>query len=76
MRVSLVRLGAVFLAMTTIVVLLALLHVWGIFELSGTTATRIGVTYVLLSLLLGVHALVSQARDDSPRNREGGRLLD
>jgi hypothetical protein len=75
-RVSLVRVGKVFLGMTAALVVLALLHVWGVLALPGETLVRIGATYLLVSVLLGVHAIVSTLRDEGPRNQDGERLVD
>jgi hypothetical protein len=75
-RASLARIGRAFLAMTAAMVVLALLHVWGVMGLSETTLVRIGATYLLVSALLGVHAIVSTVRDEGPRNRDGDRLID
>ncbi len=76
MKISLRRVAHAFLALTAIVVTLAVLHVWEISTLSSATMARIAVTYLLLSALLGVSAAVAHFQEGAPRNRDGDRLVD
>jgi hypothetical protein len=76
MRISLARVGHCFLALTAVVVTLAVLHVWEIVVLEPATLLRLGVTYVLVSGLLGATAAVGTWQQGSARNRDGDRLID
>jgi hypothetical protein len=76
MRASLVRIGQAFLALTAGMVAIALLQVWELAPISDVAVVRCFVTYVLLSALLGVHAVVTHIRDDGPRSHDGDNLID
>ena len=76
MRISLQRVAHVFLALTAIVVMLTVLHVWEIVVLSSPTLARIAVTYLLITALLGVTAAVGHWQQGASRNRDGDRLVD
>ena len=76
MRTSVARIGQLFLGTTAAAVVVALLQIWELIALSPTTVARLVATWALVSVLLGVHALVSTLRDEGPRNRDGDRLID
>lgn len=76
MRISLQRVAHVFLALTAVVVMLTVLHVWELVVLSSATLARIAVTYLLVTVLLGVTAAVGHWQQGAPRNRDGDRLVD
>ena len=76
MRIALERVAHVFRALTAIVVMLTVLHVWELVVLSSATLARIAVTYLLMTALLGVTAAVGHWQQGAPRNRDGDRLVD
>ncbi len=76
MGISLARLGRTFLALTTGMVVLTVLHLWEVVALSPETFARVVITYLLVSALLGVTAGVARLRDEGPKNRDGDGLVD
>jgi hypothetical protein len=76
-RISLERVAHVFLALTAIVVMLTVLHVWELLVLSSATLARIAVTYLLVTALLSVTAAVGhwqRGRAAQPRRGSARRL--